>query len=128
MVCSSNVVFDETKIPGNSSHYLGHDLLKDMLPNPLTGNPEEFDSATISLDEEKKLGVMKLPMPPGAEKDTTFEPVPPPNAVLTTAHPDQVAKASSQLQSFSDEVKSSEVSTGQARKFMEFDRRAKPTS
>jgi hypothetical protein len=71
---------------------------------------------------------MKLPMPPRAGKDTIFEPVPPPNAVLTTSHPDQVAKASSHVPSLPDEVNSSEISTGLSRKFTKFDVSAKPTA
>jgi hypothetical protein len=32
MVCLSDVVFDETKVPGDSAYGPGHDALKDMLP------------------------------------------------------------------------------------------------
>jgi hypothetical protein len=132
MVCLSNIVFDKTNVPGDSAYGLGHEVLKDMLPDvvpvALAGNPEEFDSAAISLDEDEKLGAMKSPILPGAGKDTIYEPVPPPNTVLTTACSDQARRTPIQVSSLSHKMNSSEVSSGLARKFTEVEGSVKHTA
>ena len=85
IVRSSDVVFDESRTPGDVKHGPGGDVLKEFVP--LVDGVEDDDeigsvAAVGSKAEELKLGAAKTPMSRGEGSDVPVSPVPPPNKIL----------------------------------------------
>ena len=88
IVCSADVIFDESVLPSIPGHGPGLDFLRDFLPNTADAallDDEDADNTLAHARAELILGQEKEPMRPDARKESVFMPVPPPNAVLSPA-------------------------------------------
>jgi hypothetical protein len=81
IICSSDVVFDESRIPGDPLHGPGSDTLKDCLPETDITYQDESDPATAPADDDQSKEA-KPTMPRGGGKGKPFSSVAPPNAIL----------------------------------------------
>jgi hypothetical protein len=83
IVCSSDVIFDESRIPGDPRHGPGSDVLKDCLPDTDLMDSDEIDTIAIQAEEDR-LAAAKTLMTPGAGKAIPVTSVTQPNKVLST--------------------------------------------
>jgi hypothetical protein len=82
IVCLSDVIFDESKIPRDPKHGPGSDIFKDSLPEADIVDLDEIDSVEIQA-KELQHGTSKIPASPGAGQWITCSTVPPPNGILS---------------------------------------------